>query len=248
MSEDVLVTRQDAVVEIRLNRPSKKNALTNAMYGAIADAIEAAESDAAVRAILFSAEGDMFSAGNDIGDFAAIASGGGPALSRNTEGFLRAIATAQKPMIAAVTGDGVGVGATILLHCDIVVIAEDARLITPFTGLGLTPEAASSMLLPARVGYPQAYRMLALGEPMTGAEAVRFGLATAAAPRGEVDGLARKLARDCCARPPEAMRITKALLRDTDAITARIKLEIGHFQERLRSPEARAAFEAFLKK
>src|SRR5262245_43513014 len=138
MSEDVLVTRQDGVIEIRLNRPSKKNALTDAMYGAIADAITAAERDATVGAILISAEGDTFSSGNDLSDFAAVASGTGTA-QRNVERFLQVIASAEKPLVAAVAGDGVGVGVTMLLHCDVVVIAESARLITPFTSLGLTP-------------------------------------------------------------------------------------------------------------
>jgi enoyl-CoA hydratase/carnithine racemase len=248
MSGDVLVNRQEAVVEIRMNRPAKKNALTNAMYGTMSDAFEAAAKDPAVRAILITAEGDMFSAGNDLNDFAAVASGSDHGLSRNTGRFLRALSTAEKPLIAAVTGDGVGIGTTMLLHCDIVVIAEEARLTTPFTGLGLTPEAAASLLLPARIGYPQAYMMLALGQPLGGADAARLGLATKAVPRGEVDALAREFAAACCARPPEAMRITKSLLRDTEAITARIEAEFGHFTERLKSPEAKAAFEAFFKR
>jgi enoyl-CoA hydratase/carnithine racemase len=248
MSEDVLVSRQDAVVEIRLNRPAKKNALTNEMYGMVADTIEAAGGDDAVRAILFSAEGDMFSAGNDIADFAAIATGTAGASQRNVERFLRAIATAEKPLVAAVAGNGVGVGATMLLHCDVVVIAEEARLLTPFTSLGLTPEAASSLLLPARIGYAQAYQMLALGHPISGPDAVAFGLATRVVPRAEVDELARKLAADCAARPVEAMRITKNLLRNSDAVLSRMETEGKYFHERLQSPEARSAFEAFFKR
>jgi len=248
MSEDIRVIRTGAIAEIRFNRPSKKNALTDAMYGAVADAIAAAESDPGTRAILIGAEGDMFCAGNGLTDFAAAATGAGAGMPRNVERFLRAISAAEKPVIAAVAGDGVGVGATMLLHCDIVIIAEDARLTTPFTALGLTPEAGSSLLLPARIGHARAYMMLALGDAMSGAEAARLGLATKAVARPEVDEQARALAQQCCVRPPEAMRITKKLLRDTEAITARIEAEGVHFRERLRSPEARAAFEAFFKR
>ena len=247
MNDDVLVMRQEAVVEIRINRPSKKNALTSAMYGTIADAIEAAGRDAGTGAVLISAEGDTFSAGNDLADFAAASRSIGTA-PRDVDRFLRTIATAEKPLIAAVAGNGIGVGATMLLHCDIVVIAEEARLITPFTGLGLTPEAASSLLLPARIGYAQAYMMLALGQPLSGAEAARLGLATMVVPRAEVEDEARRLAKDCCARPAEAMRITKKLLRNSEAILARIDQENEIFRERLQSPEARASFEAFFKR
>ena len=129
--------------------------------------------------------------------------------------FLHAIATAEKPLIAAVNGHGVGIGTTMLLHCDVVIIAEDAQLTTPFTSLGLTPEAASSLLLPARIGHTRAFMMLALGQPISGVAAVRYGIATEALPRWEVDSRARALALECCTRPAEAMRITKMLMRDT---------------------------------
>ncbi len=248
MSEDILIKREGAVLEIRFNRPSKKNALTNAMYGSVADAIEAAQNDPDVRAVLISAEGDMFTAGNDLSDFAAIASGALGDAPRHVERFLRVIATAEKPLIAAVAGHGVGVGATMLLHCDIVVIAEDARLTTPFTSLGLVPEAASSLLLPALIGHTRAFMMLALGQPMSGKDAALAGLATQAVARAEVDARARQLAQECCARPAEAIRITKKLMRDVEAISARIQVEGSHFNERLKSPEARAAFAAFLQR
>ncbi len=177
MTEDVLVKRQDAVVEIRLNRPAKKNALTHAMYGAMADAIESAEKDAAVRAILIGAEGDVFCAGNDLADFAAFARQSG---SDGLQGlqFLRTLISAEKPVIAAVAGDGIGIGLTMLLHCDLVVIAEDAKLMAPFTMLGLTPEGASSMILPTLIGHTRAYAVLALGQVVSGREAAQIGLAT----------------------------------------------------------------------
>jgi enoyl-CoA hydratase/carnithine racemase len=248
MSEEILVTRQGAVLEIRMNRPAKKNALTMAMYGAMADALAAGDQDGEARAILISAEGDMFTAGSDISDFAAIAQGApagdGPSVNR----FLSALAALEKPLIAAVNGNGVGVGATMLLHCDIVIIAEEAQLAMPFTGLGLTPEAASSLLLPAQIGHKRAFMMLALGQPLGARDAVRLGIASEAAPREEVRPRALTAAAACCERPPEAMRITKRLLRDKEQIRARLDIETEYFRDRLRSPEAKAAFEAFFKR
>ena len=249
MTDDIRVLRDGALVEIRMNRPAKKNALTDAMYGAMADAIEAADKDPEIRAVLIGAAGDMFTAGNDLSDFAAAGLKPSTNEPSNVQRFLHGIATAEKPLIAAVTGSGVGVGMTMLLHCDIVIIAEDARLTTPFTSLGLTPEAASSLLLPARIGYARAYMMLALGQPISGADAARHGIATEAVPRGEVNARARAAALECCARPAEAMRITKMLMRgDPASVTTRIDQENAHFRERLRSPEAKAAFEAFFKR
>jgi enoyl-CoA hydratase/carnithine racemase len=248
MTEDIRVLRDGALMEIRMNRPSKKNALTDAMYAAMADALTEAGADPAIRAVLIGAEGDMFTAGNDLSDFAAAGArptGGEP---RNVHRFLHAIATAEKPLVAAVAGHGVGVGMTMLLHCDIVIIAEDARLSAPFTSLGVTPEAASSLLLPARIGHARAFAMLGLGQPVSGSEAARLGIATEAVPRGEVEARTKAAARECCARPAEAMRITKMLMRDPAAVTARIDQETKLFEERLRSPEARAAFEAFFKR
>ncbi len=248
MNEDVLVTRQDTILSIRLNRPDKKNALSAPMYAAIADAIGAGDTEPDIRAILFTAEGDIFSAGNDLADFAAAVADTSDEALHHVERFLRALVMAEKPLIAAVAGDGVGVGATMLLHCDIVVIAEDAKLITPFTRLGLTPEAGSSLLLPARIGQARAFAMLALGQPLKGQDAARFGLVTEAVPRADVELRARQFAESCCALPPEAMLITKRLMRDRKDILERIEKEGVHFRERLRSPEAQAAFSAFFKR
>ncbi|MGF1621314.1 MAG: enoyl-CoA hydratase-related protein [Rhodomicrobiaceae bacterium] len=250
MSEDVLIKRADGVLEIRMNRPAKKNALSQAMYGAMADALEDAAKDEAIRAVMLAAEGDMFTSGNDIADFAAVAQGGGDDAvhTSNVMRFLQTLASYEKPVIAAVRGSGVGIGMTMLLHCDIVVIADDAQLILPFTALGLTPEAGSSHLLPAQVGYKQAYMMLALGQPVSGGEAVAYGIATDSAPRDEVEARARALAQECCKRPPEAMRITKMLLRNSKQILTRLGEEQKLFAERLKSPEAMAAFEAFFKR
>jgi len=246
---DIETKRTDALFEIRMNRPDKKNALTKAMYGAMADALETAAADPEIRAVLITAEGDMFTSGNDIADFAAFAQGGDKgALADDVIRLLKSLARFEKPVIAAVAGSGVGIGMTMLLHCDIVVIAEDAQLILPFTSLGLTPEAASSLLLPAQLGYKQAYLMLALGQPLGGSEAVAYGIATDCAPREEVESRARILAQECVTRPPEAMQLTKRLLRNSEQIVARIDEEQAHFEERLRSPEAMAAFERFFQR
>lgn len=248
MTQDVTISQNEGILELRLTRPAKKNALTTAMYGAMADAIEAAESDDAVRAILLSSEGDMFSAGNDLADFAQVASSGTAAALADIVRFLHAVAETEKPVIAAVSGDGVGIGATILLHCDMVVIAENAKLTMPFTSLGLTPEGCSSLLLPQIIGDKRAFMMLALGEPLNARDAVAIGFATVLTEAEHVDARARNAARCCAKVPPEAMRITKRLIRDKKAIRERIDIEVAYFQERLNSPEARAAFEAFFKR
>jgi enoyl-CoA hydratase/carnithine racemase len=248
MTQDVTISQDNGILEFRLNRPAKKNALSIAMYAAMADAMEAAERDDAVRAILLTAEGDMFTSGNDLADFAQAAASGSASALADLVRFLHLFAATEKPVVAAVPGDGVGIGATILLHCDIVVIAENAKLTMPFTGLGLTPEGCSSLLLPKLIGDKRAFMMLALGEPLSAKEAVAYGFATALADAGEVDARARDAAQRCTKIPPEAMRITKRLLRDKKAIRERIDTEVACFQERLNSPEARAAFEAFFKR
>lgn len=248
MTQDVTISQDDDILEFRLTRPAKKNALTTAMYGAMADAMEAAERDDAVRAILLSSEGDMFSAGNDLADFAQAASSGSMAALADLVRFLYAFAETEKPVVAAVSGDGIGIGATILLHCDVVVIAENAKLTMPFTSLGLTPEGCSSLLLPQLIGEKRAFMMLALGEPINASDAVASGFATVLTDAEHVDARARNAARCCAKAPPEAMRITKRLLRDKKAIRERIDTEVAYFQERLNSPEARTAFEAFFKR
>ncbi len=243
MSE-ILLKRDGAVLEIRFNRPAKKNAITNEMYGVMADAISAAEADADVRVILFTAEGDFFSAGNDLMDFAAQSSGAfaGP---RHVGRFLETMLHAQKPIVAAVTGHGVGVGTTMLLHCDLVYIAETAKLTTPFIDLGLVPENASSMTIVDRLGHARAFAMLGLGEPLFGKDAAAFGLANAALPVADVEPKARAAAQVLAKKPAEALRLTKGLMRDREALLARLRHEGEIFAERLKSPEAAAAFAAF---
>jgi enoyl-CoA hydratase/carnithine racemase len=242
--EHIRVTRDGAVLEIRFNRPAKKNAITNAMYGVMADALETAAADKNVRAVLFTAEGDFFTAGNDLMDFAAQNTGAfdGP---RNVGRFLERMIEAEKPVVAAVQGNAVGVGTTMLLQCDLVFIAETAKLTTPFVDLALVPENASSLTLPDRIGHVRAFALLGLCEPLTGKDAAAFGVANAALPAGEVETRARAAAQALTKKPPESLRLTKNLMRNRPALTARMQEEGALFAERLKSPEAAEAFAAF---
>lgn len=244
MSEHIVITRDQGVLELRFNRPEKKNAITNDMYGALADAINAAASD--VRAILFTAAGDFFTAGNDIMDFAAIATGQAGDAPRHVGRFLEACLRTEKPLVAGVQGHAVGVGVTMLFQCDLVYVAEHAKLTTPFIDLGVVPENASSLTMPARMGHARAFAMLGLGEPLMGRDAVAAGLANAALPAVEVETRARAAAQALAKKPAESLRLTKRLMRDTDVLLARMREESALFAERLQSDEARAAFAAFL--
>lgn len=250
MTEHVLSEKRDGVLTLTLNRPEKKNALTGEMYAALGDAIDAAPDDPEVRCILIQAEGDMFTAGNDLSDFAAANRGEGPNSGERRGGsaLITALARAKTPIVAAVQGRAVGVGVTMLLHCDLVFIAEDALLTTPFVNLALVPEAASSILLPARIGHARAFSMFVLGEAVNGKQAEAWGLANAALPRGEVQVRARAAAEAIAARPPSAVAITKQLMRESQRYLERIAEEGGHFTAQLRTPEAKEAFAAFAEK
>lgn len=246
MSEDhIIVRRDEAVQEIRLNRPDKKNAITNAMYGAMADAVTEAETSDDIRAILFTSNGDFFSAGNDIKDFAAQSSGAfdGP---RHVGRFLEVVIKAEKPIVAAVQGHAVGVGTTMLFQCDLIYIADHARLTVPFIDLGVVPENASSMTMVERFGHARAFALFGLGEPLSGPDAAAWGLANASLPYGEVEPRARAAAQMLASKPPQSMRHTKKLMRDREALMIRMQEEGEIFAERLRSPEAAAAFAKFL--
>ncbi|MDE2597753.1 MAG: enoyl-CoA hydratase/isomerase family protein [Sphingomonadales bacterium] len=243
MTEHLRRDLTDGVLTLTLDRVDKKNALTEAMYAALSDGLEQAESDPAVRVVLLRAEGESFTAGNDLGDFAKVAMTGENPVQVTR--FLRALAHASKPLVAAVRGRAVGVGTTLLLHCDLVLLAEDALLTTPFVGLALVPEAASSLLLPARIGHARAYAMFALGEAMGAAEAVACGLANKALPAEQLDAVARDTARRLASQPAGALAATKRLMRDAGVIAGVMETESAQFLNRLRSPEAREAFQAF---
>lgn len=245
MSE-ILTNRADGILTITINRPEKKNALTSAMYAAMADALEAAETDAAVRVIVFAGNGGAFTAGNDLQDF----------LNNPPQGdespvfrFLRAISTASKPLVAAVNGVAVGVGTTMLLHCDLVYVGTDARLSLPFVNLALVPEAASSLLLPAMIGYHRAAELLLLGEPFNAETAKDYGIANAIFPDARVLPEAMQVAAKLAAKPPTALRLTKQLLRQTRGdIAGQMAAEGVHFRSQLKSAEAREAMTAFFEK
>ncbi|HKR90303.1 MAG TPA: enoyl-CoA hydratase-related protein [Phenylobacterium sp.] len=249
MSERVLIDKAAGVLTITLNRPEKKNALTVEEYARLGGTIDAANDDPEVRAILIQANGDMFTAGHDLSEFAAINAGGAANRDRPAgEPFLLALANARKPLVAAVHGRAVGIGLTMLLHCDLVYVAEDAFLSSPFVGLALVPEAASSLLLPARIGHVRAFDLFVLGTPIDGRIAVEWGIANAALPAAEVQAKARAAAEALAAKPAAAVRVTKALMRDIPAMIQRIDQEFGHFYAQLRSPEAKEAFCAFFEK
>jgi enoyl-CoA hydratase/carnithine racemase len=241
---DVLIETGSGVRTITLNRPEKRNAFTPQMYRAIADAIESADRDPAIRVVLLQANGDLFSAGNDLAEFRAI-NEGSEITRPSGEPMLHALACARKPLIAAVHGRAIGVGLTILLHCDLVYVAEDALLSCPFVDLALVPEAASSLLLPARIGHVRAFQLFALGEAIDGRTAAAWGLANAALPAGEVQAKARVAAEALAARPPSAIAATKSLMRDPACLQQRIEDELTAFVAQLRSDEAREALAAF---
>jgi len=245
MTDQILVTDDGAVRTIRMNRPEKKNALTSAMYDAMAEAIETASGDSAIRCVLIAGAPGAFSAGNDLGDFmkAAMGEGLGGAVMR----LLYALARAERPLVAAVQGVAVGIGTTMMLHCDYAVAAADARFSTPFVALGLVPEAASSLIAPRVMGHRRAFELLVMGKALNGEEAKACGLVNQVAAADQVEAEAMKAAQTIAALPPEGVAISRRLMKGApDEIVRRMDEEGEAFRARLKSPEARTAFEAFL--
>ncbi len=242
------ITIRDRVQTIRFNRPEKKNALKSDMYAAMTEALLNGDASADVTSHLFIGSGGVFTAGNDIAEFLE-RSKGGAALGMPVAGFIRGLATVKKPMIAAVDGLAVGIGTTLLFHCDLVYATPSASLRTPFLDLGLVPEAGSSLLAPQRMGYARAFELLVLGEPFSAERAREAGIVNAIVPAGELEATALKAAARLASKAPEALALSRRLMRgDPSAIVARVDEEVKIFGARLSSPEAREAFAAFMEK
>ena len=245
---DIETSVEGGLQTIRMARPGKKNALTTAMYAAMVDALRTADDDPEIVTNLFVGSDGVFSAGNDIGDFMESARSGvglgGPVLE-----FIRLLPRVRKPMIAAVDGLAVGIGTTMLFHCDLVYATPAARFSTPFLNLGLVPEAGSSLMAPRQLGYPRAFEMLVLGETFTAERAREAGLVNAVVPADELEKTARSAAARLAAKPPDALAIARRLLRgDVAALSACIEEEARQFRDRMTSPEAQEAFAAFFEK
>jgi enoyl-CoA hydratase/carnithine racemase len=243
MSQKVMISKEDKVLRLSFNRPEKKNALDRESYLALIEALDAARRDEGLRAVVFFGEGADFTAGNDLADFRDFLENPleFPALA-----FVRAIAAFEKPMVAAVRGDAIGVGTTMLFHCDLVYAAPQARFKMPFVDLGLVPEAGASLLVPRRFGMARASQYLLLGEEFSGEEALRLGLVVALAPPESVVETAIEAACRLAAKPAAALLASRRLMRgDPAEILARIDAEAALFAKALASPEARARFAAF---
>jgi enoyl-CoA hydratase/carnithine racemase len=245
LSEHVRVEREGGVLAITLARPERRNAITVGMYAALADAIESAAGDKGLRLITLRGEGQDFTAGNDLGDFMAELPRDGSDIP--VWRLLRALARNEVPIVAGVHGNAVGIGTTMLFHCDFVVAEDGTRFLMPFVDLGLVPEAASSMLLPRLAGRRRAARYLLLAEPFGPEEALDFGLVSHIAAAGELDSTLGRVVAGLLAKPTEALRLTQRLLRrgQADELIERMELENGHFSERLASTEVSDAITAF---
>lgn len=250
MTDHILIERPETaphVQIIRFNRPEKKNAITRGMYQVMTDALKAADDTSDIRVNVFLGTEGCFSAGNDMADFLAFAVGG--SMGREVLDFLAALATVKKPVISGVDGLAIGIGATIHLHCDLTVASDRSLFKTPFVDLALVPEAASSLIAPRLMGHQRAFALLALGEGFSAIEAKEAGLIWKVTAPEAVEAETLSLAAKLAAKPPEALRIARDLMRgEPDAILGRIAEEAELFAARLKSAEARAAFEAFMKR
>lgn len=244
---DILVSRDGAILAIEFNRPQRRNAITAQMYTLMADALEQAEADASVRVVLIHGQADAFTAGNDLEDFMRR-----PPIAEDTPvfRFLRVMSGARKPIVAAVNGPAVGIGTTLLLHCDLVYAGDNARFQLPFVGLGVVPEFASSYLLPLVAGYQRAAELLLLGEPFGAEKAREAGFVTGVLPPGDTLGRAREAARRLAALPAKSVRLAKELMKapHREAVQSQLRAEGAHFREMLQEPAAREALSAFLEK
>lgn len=246
MSEHVTVTRENGVLAIRLHRPERRNAITVAMYAELADAVASAAGKNDVRVITISGAGQDFTAGNDLMDF--LNEVRPDSIDDLPVGrFLRALADNEVPLVAAVQGNVIGIGTTMLLHCDLVLADEDACFKLPFVELGLVPEAASSLILPRLAGRRAAARMLLLGDRFGAELARQWGIVSHVVPSGGLEETLAGVVATLLSQPPEALRLTQRLLRAADRaeVHERISVESGHFGERLQSDEIKQAIAAF---
>ncbi len=245
--DDILEMREGGVLTLTFHRVAKRNALTAAMYARLADALQAAAVDDSVRVVVFQGQAEMFSSGNDVGEFLQRppADADAPVFR-----FLRAIAELPQPALAAVCGPAVGIGTTLLLHCDLVYCGDNALFSLPFVNLGLCPEAASSLLLPQRIGRAAAAEKLLFGEPFAADEALALGLVNRVLPPDEVNAFAQAQAAKLAARPAASLRATKALMRAPQRALVQqvMRDEALDFERLLKGPAAREAFTAFLAK
>ncbi|TXH05074.1 MAG: enoyl-CoA hydratase [Nevskiaceae bacterium] len=243
----VLIEKDGGVMTLRFHRPDKKNALTAVMYQAAADALTQAAADPTVRVALITGTKDCFSSGNDLQDFLQ-----NPPVAPDAPvaQFMRAVATFPKPLVAAVNGFAIGVGTTLLLHCDLVYAGQGARFQLPFVNIGICPELASSYLMPRSMGYARAAELVLLGEPFTAEKALAYGIVNEVLPDAECEARARNRAERLAAQPPEAMRTAKMLLRrwDQQTVLDAIAYEASYFMPMLGKPEAREAMTAFMEK
>lgn len=246
MTDAILQQRERGLLTLQLNRPDKKNALTRAMYTQLAEALERADADADIRCVLIQGSSECFTAGNDIGDFLEQPPSD---LDSPPFHFMKSLLNCRKPVIAAVAGAAVGIGTTLLLHCDLVYISRDARLRMPFVNLGLCPEFGSSLILPRLLGHAKAAELLLLGEGFTGEQAAAWGIATEALGSGDAAlAKAREMAERFETLAPGAVQVTKQLMKSVDREQLRqvIEEEGALFTQRLKSPEAIAALSAFI--
>jgi enoyl-CoA hydratase/carnithine racemase len=245
MNQHILVSDDGGIRTIRMNRPEKKNALTLAMYDAMSDVLESSSADANVRCVLFAGVPGAFSAGNDLADFLAASQGAGR-WSAQALRFLPGLVHCRKPLIAAVSGVAVGIGTTMLLHCDYVAVSTDARFSTPFVALGLVPEAASTLLAPRMMGQRRAFELLAMGHVFDAAQARACGIANIVVAPEDVEAAGMKAAHEIASLAPGAVAAARELMRGTgDELTARMALESKILDDRLLAAETKIALEAF---
>jgi enoyl-CoA hydratase/carnithine racemase len=248
MTGHLIVSDDDAIRVITMRRPEKKNAITRDMYRAMSDAIDSAQNDPAIRCIVITGGSDVFTAGNDLDDFLkdGTSGGGGTPPASDAVTFLYSLAHNTKPLIAAVDGIAIGIGTTMLFHCDHVLAGRTATFSTPFIHLGLVPEGASSLLAPRTMGHQRAFAMLVMGRALSADEAREAGFVNTVVAPSHAAAEARKVAREICALPAEAVALSRKLLKlPPEELTRRIDQESHLFAERLRSEEAIAAFQAF---